>query len=54
MEVQYFWKEVNKADGGKMENCSRIKDRNGKLALEEVEVRRVWKDIEDLYNIDTY
>ena len=26
---------------GKVENCSRIKDENGRLALEQVEVRRI-------------
>ena len=37
-----------------MENCSIIKDENGRLALEEVKVRRIWKEyFEDLYNIDT-
>ena len=38
-------------------NCSgrsRIKDGNGRLVLEEVEVRRIWKKyFDDLYNIDT-
>ena len=34
--------------------CSRIKDINGKLALGEVEVRRIWKEyFEDLSNTDT-
>ena len=37
-----------------MENCSRIKDGNGKLAQEEDELQRIWKGyFEDLYNIDT-
>ena len=37
-----------------MENCSRIKDGNWRLVLEEAEVQRIWKDyFEDLYNIDT-
>ena len=41
-------------NGGKVENCSRIKGGNGTLALEEVEVQRIWKEhFEDLYNIDT-
>ena len=34
-----------------MENWSRIKDGNGRLALEEVEVRRIWKEY--FYYIDT-
>ena len=39
---------------GKIENCSRIKEGNGRLALEEVEMQRIWKEyFEDLYNIDT-
>ena len=36
-----FWKDVSKANGRKVENSNRIKDGNGKLALEEVEVRRI-------------
>ena len=40
---------------GKVDSCSRIKDENGKLALEEDDVRRIWKEyFEDLYNIDTH
>ena len=47
-----FWKEVGKVNGVKAESCSRIKDGNGRLALEEDGVRRIWKDyFEDLYNI---
>ena len=47
-------KGVNKADAGKLENCRIIKDKNGRLAMEEVEVRRIWKEyFEDLYNINT-
>ena len=49
-----FWEEVSKANGGKMENSNRIKDGNGRLALEEAEVQRIWKEYyEDLYNINT-
>ena len=49
-----FWKEVSKANGGKVENFNRIKDGNGRLALEEVEMQRIWKEhYEDLYNIYT-
>ena len=33
-----FWKEVSKANGGKVENSNRIKDGNGVLVLEEAEV----------------
>ena len=37
-----------------MQNSNRIKDGNGRLALEEVEVRKIWKKyFENLYNIDT-
>ena len=38
--------EISKVNGGKVESFSRIKDGNGKLALEEVEVPRmprIWK-----------
>ena len=33
-----IWKEVSKANGGKVENFNRIKDGNGKLVLEEAEI----------------
>ena len=37
-----------------MEGCSRIKDRNERLAQGEYEVLKIWKEyFEDLYNIDT-
>ena len=45
-----FWKGVNKANGGKVENYNRIKDRNGRLVLEEAEVRRISK----VYYVDLY
>ena len=49
-----FWNEVSKENGRKVENSNRIKDGNGRLVLEEAEVRRIWKEYyEDLYNIDT-
>ena len=45
---------MSNAKGGKVESCSRIMDGNGRLALGEVEVRRIWKEyFEELYNIDT-
>ena len=37
-----------------MENFNIIKDGNGRLTLEEADVRRIWKEYyENLYNIDT-
>ena len=46
--------ELSKANGGKKESWRRIKDRNVRLALGEVEVGRIWKEFfENLYNIDT-
>ena len=46
--------KASKANGGKVENSNRIKDVNGRLVLEEAEVRRIWKEYyEDLCNIDT-
>ena len=39
-----FWKEVSKANGGKVENSRRIKDEDGTLVLEEAELRRIWKE----------
>ena len=49
-----FWKKASKANGGKVDNCNGIKDGNLRLALEEVEVRRIWKEhFEDICNIDT-
>ena len=38
-----FWKEVSIVKRGKVESCSRIKNENGRLALGEDEVRRIWK-----------
>ena len=39
---------------GKMESCSKIKDRNRRLAYGDDEIQRVWKEyFEDLHNIDT-
>ena len=40
-----FWKEVSKANGGKVENSKRMKDGKSRLTLEEVEVRRIYKNI---------
>ena len=39
-----FSKKVNNTNVGKKENYRRIKDGNGRLTLEEVEVRRIWKE----------
>ena len=37
-----------------MKNSNRIKDGNGRLGLEEAEMRRIWKEnYEDQFNIDT-
>ena len=48
-----FWKEESNVKSGKVARCTRIKDRNGRLAQEEDEVGRIWKAcFEDLYNID--
>ena len=48
---ELFWKEVN---GGKGRGCSRIKDGNSRLPMEEDELQRIWKSyFEDLYNIGT-
>ena len=45
---------MSKANGGKVENSNRIEDRNGRVVMEEAEVRKIWKEYyEDLYNIDT-
>ena len=42
------------AKEGKEESSSRIKDGNVRLALEEDEVQRIWKDyFEDLYKTDS-
>ena len=36
----------------KCENCSRIKDENGRLPLEEFELQKIWKEyFENIYNI---
>ena len=36
--MKLFWKEISNAKEGKVESCSRIKDRNGRLAQGENEV----------------
>ena len=36
-----FWKEMSNVKGGKVENCSRIKDGSGRLAHREDVVRRI-------------
>ena len=41
MEIGKLWKDVSRANGRKVENSNRIKDGNGKLALEEAAVRRI-------------
>ena len=44
---------MSNAKGGKVESCSRINNRNRRLAQGEDEVRKIWKGyFEDLYNID--
>ena len=49
-----FLKEVSNAKGGKVESCMRKNDGNGRLAQEEDDVRKIWKEyFEGLYNIDT-
>ena len=49
-----FWKKVSKENGDKIENCCKIKDGNGRVAQEELEVRRIEKEYsENLFNIDT-
>ena len=49
-----FGNRLSNVKGGKVESCNRIKDRNGRLAQGEDEVRRIWKEyFEDLYYIDT-
>ena len=41
-----LWKEMSRANGGKVENSNRIK--------ENAEVRRIWKEYyENMYNKDT-
>ena len=45
--------EMSKVNGGKVESFSRIKIENGRLAMGEDEVRRIWKGYFYLYNIDT-
>ena len=42
--MKLLWKEVSKGNGGKMEISNRIKNGNGRLALEEAEVRKIWKE----------
>ena len=45
---------MGQGNGGNVENSNRIKDENGRLAVEETEMRRILKEYyEDLYIIDT-
>ena len=50
MEGRCEWKykllghEMNKANGGKVESCIKIKDGNDRLALGEVEEQMIWKE----------
>ena len=39
-----FWKKVIKANGRNAENFDRIEDVNERLVLEELEVRRIWRE----------
>ena len=39
-----FLKEVSKSNLGKLDSCSKIKERKGRLALGGVQVRRIWKE----------
>ena len=44
-----FCKAVSKVNGGKGKISNKIKDGNGRLLLEETEIRRIWKEYyEDL------
>ena len=36
-----IWKEVSTANGGKVANSNKIKDRNGRLVLQEGEVKKI-------------
>ena len=42
---KFFWKEVIKANGGKVENSNRIKNGNGKLALKRLECKGFGRSI---------
>ena len=59
-DSRFEWKlkifvEGGKENGGKAKNCNRIKDGNGRLALEEIEVKMICKEyFEGLYIIDLY
>ena len=43
-DVDGNWKEVSKVNEGKVDNCSRMKDGYGRLALGEDKVQSIWKD----------
>ena len=54
-ENRNFWKQVSKANEGKVENSNGINDGIERLALEEAEVQRIWKEYcGDLYDIDVH
>ena len=49
-----FFEGRKQGEWRKGKNCIIIKVGNGRLALKQVEVGKIWKDyFEDLYNIDT-
>ena len=41
---KWFWNEVSSVKGGKIESCSRVKDRNGRLVQGEDKARKIWKE----------
>ena len=55
MEIgKSFGRDLSNAEEGKVENSSRVKNGNGRLARGEDELRRIWKEnFEDLHNIGT-
>ena len=51
---ELYWKEVSKVDSERAENCNRIKDKNGTLAVGENDTRKTWKGyFEDVHDVDT-
>ena len=52
--IKLFRRKFVKISGGKVESCSRIKDRNGRVVVGENKIRSTLKEYpEDLYNMDT-
>ena len=49
---KFFWKEMGKGKDGKVKSCSRVNAGNEMVEVGKDEVRRTWKNFENLHNMD--